>query len=330
MTSPCFRTPESWAKVWSTRGSAGRYNKNHAWRFKGLCQFTEIVDLQQTRTLQSRPGVLLVEAHDPEPQLQCMAGDAAAHFAESHDAYRLLGCIVHDGHHEKSSHWQRCWGALRCKGTGGWRIPFPAGLRSLAMAQPIEDYALIGDCETAALVGRNGSIDWLCWPRFDLGAVFAALLGDADNGHWVIAAAEPNARNSRSYRRNTLILETQIETSVGSAIVTDLMPLRREGTSHLVRIVRGRAGQVEMRSELVMRFDYGSIVPWVTRQGDHSLHAVAGPHSVILHSQAAFKPEKFRHHASFVVGAGQTICFTMGYSPSYNVPLEDRPHAGAR
>ena len=190
------------------------------------------------------------------------------------------------------------------------------------MAQPIEDYALIGDCETAALVGRNGSIDWLCWPRFDSGAVFAALLGDADNGHWVIAAAEPNARNSRSYRRNTLILETQIETSVGSVIVTDFMPLRREGTSHLVRIVRGRAGQVEMRSELVMRFDYGSIVPWVTRHGDHSLHAVAGPNSVILHSQAVFKPEKFRHHASFVVGAGQTICFTMGYSPSYNVPPE--------
>jgi GH15 family glucan-1,4-alpha-glucosidase len=188
------------------------------------------------------------------------------------------------------------------------------------MAQRIEDYALIGDCETAALVGRDGSIDWLCWPRFDSGAVFAALLGDVENGRWLIAAAEPKSHIVRRYRRNTLIVETEIETDTGSVVVIDFMPLRREGTSHIVRLVRGRAGRVEMCSELVMRFDYGSIIPWVTRHGDHSLHAVAGPDSVILHSQAVLKPEKFRHRASFVVHAGQSVCFTMGYSPSYNIP----------
>jgi GH15 family glucan-1,4-alpha-glucosidase len=188
------------------------------------------------------------------------------------------------------------------------------------VAQRIEDYALIGDCETAALVGRNGSIDWLCWPRFDSGAVFAALLGNDENGHWTIAAADPEARIARGYRRNTLMLETEIETKDGSITITDFMPLRRGGTSHLVRLVRGRTGQVEMQTELVMRFDYGSIIPWVTRHGDHSLHAVAGPDSVVLHSGTPLKGEEFRHRASFVLRAGESVCFTMGYSPSYGVP----------
>jgi GH15 family glucan-1,4-alpha-glucosidase len=190
------------------------------------------------------------------------------------------------------------------------------------MAQRIEHYAIIGDCETAALVGRGGSIDWLCWPRFDSGAVFAALLGSAENGRWVIAAADAQARIARRYRRGTLILETEIETDTGSVVVIDFMPLRREGTSHLVRLVRGRTGHVEMHSELVMRFDYGSIVPWVTRHGDRSLHAVAGPDSVILRAQARLEAENFRHRASFVVQAGRSVCFAMGYSPSYNVPPE--------
>jgi GH15 family glucan-1,4-alpha-glucosidase len=130
------------------------------------------------------------------------------------------------------------------------------------VAQRIEDYALIGDCETAALVGRNGSIDWLCWPRFDSGAVFAALLGDEDNGHWTIAAKDAHAKTSRRYLPGTLILETTIETETGSALLTEFMPLRREGTSHLVRIVQGRHGTLEMDAELVLRFDYGSVVPW--------------------------------------------------------------------
>src|SRR5262249_36058182 len=155
-------------------------------------------------------------------------------------------------------------------------------------SQRIEDYALIGDCETAALVGRNGSIDWLCWPRFDSGAVFAALLGNADNGHWTIAAKHPQADNRRRYIPGTLILETIIETPAGSPLLTDFMPRRREGTSPLVRIVRGRQGAVEMTTELVLRFDYGSVVPWVTRHGER-LHAIAGPDSIILHFGVALQ-----------------------------------------
>ena len=124
------------------------------------------------------------------------------------------------------------------------------------MARRIEDYALIGDCETAALVGRDGSIDWLCWPRFDSGACFAALLGNAENGRWLIAPASPACESARRYRGDTLILETEFETSDGAVALIDFMPI---GTaSHLVRIVTGRAGESPMRMELVLRFDYGS------------------------------------------------------------------------
>ena len=187
------------------------------------------------------------------------------------------------------------------------------------MAQRIEDYALIGDCETAALVGRNGSIDWLCWPRFDSGAVFAALLGDDDNGHWTITTKESHAKTCRRYLPGSLILETTIETETGSALLTEFMPIRRDGTSHLVRIVQGRQGVVEMTTELVLRFDYGSFVPWVTRHGER-LHAIAGPDSIILHSGVALQRGDFRHQATFTVAEGQTIAFVMGYSPSYGVP----------
>jgi GH15 family glucan-1,4-alpha-glucosidase len=187
------------------------------------------------------------------------------------------------------------------------------------VAQPIQDYALIGDCETAALVGRNGSIDWLCWPRFDSGAVFAALLGDDDNGHWTIAAKHPQARTRRRYLPGTLILETTIETDTGTALLTEFMSVRRGGTSHLVRIVQGCQGTVEMAAELVLRFDYGSVVPWVTRRGDR-LHAIAGPDSIILHSSVPLHRSDFRHQTNFTVSEGQAIDFVMGYSPSYGVP----------
>jgi GH15 family glucan-1,4-alpha-glucosidase len=187
------------------------------------------------------------------------------------------------------------------------------------VAQRIEDYALIGDCETAALVGRNGSIDWLCWPRFDSGAVFAALLGEDDNGHWTITAKHPEAKTWRRYLPGTLILETTIETNTGSVLLTEFMPLRRAGTSHLVRILQGHEGSVEMVAELVLRFDYGSVVPWVTRSGER-LHAIAGPDSIIIQSGAPLKRGDFRHQASFTVAEGQTIAFVMGYSPSYGVP----------
>src|SRR5689334_2749270 len=117
------------------------------------------------------------------------------------------------------------------------------------MPMHIEDYALIGDCESAALVGRDGSIDWLCWPRFDSGAVFTALLGGPHNGRWSIAAVERDASVSRRYRRNTLILETLIETSTGAVTLIDFMPLKSDGPSHLVRLVHGVRGSVKMMTE---------------------------------------------------------------------------------
>ncbi len=128
------------------------------------------------------------------------------------------------------------------------------------MTSRIEDYALIGDCETAALVGRDGSLDWLCWPRFDSPACFAALLGGPENGRWLIAPAHGAARTSRAYRQDTLILETRFETDGGAVLLTDFMPLR--GTnSDVVRRVTGLHGRIAMRLELVVRFDYGQTVP---------------------------------------------------------------------
>src|SRR5688572_31141240 len=122
------------------------------------------------------------------------------------------------------------------------------------MSVPLEEYALIGDCETAALVSRGGSIDWLCWPRFDSGACFAALLGSEEHGRWLLTAGDPDARITRAYRRNTLILETHIETRDGAVTVVDFMPPRGHN-SDVVRLVRGRAGRVAMRTQLVLRFD---------------------------------------------------------------------------
>ncbi|MDB5572313.1 MAG: putative glycoside hydrolase, family 15, partial [Hyphomicrobiales bacterium] len=139
----------------------------------------------------------------------------------------------------------------------------------------IEDYALIGDCETAALVSRDGSIDWLCWPRFDSGACFAALLGGAHNGRFLLRADDRDARITRRYSDGTLILETFYETEQGCALVIDFMPVHGV-TSDVVRIVRGVRGEVDFFAELVLRFDYGLIVPWMNRQEDGSLRAVAG------------------------------------------------------
>ena len=132
------------------------------------------------------------------------------------------------------------------------------------MIARIEDYGLIGDCETAALVSKDGSIDWLCWPRFDSGACFAALLGDTDNGRWKIAPADKNVRTTRCYRPNALILETSFVTADGEVVLIDFMPLRGRA-SHLVRVVVGKRGTVPMSTELVIRFDYGASVPWVKR-----------------------------------------------------------------
>jgi GH15 family glucan-1,4-alpha-glucosidase len=188
------------------------------------------------------------------------------------------------------------------------------------MAKLIEDYGLIGDCETAALVSRDGSIDWLCWPRFDSGAVFAALLGGADNGHWSIGPTEPDARISRRYRGNTLILETQFDTATGGVTLIDFMPLRFNGTSHLVRIVRGRHGRVQMNTEFVLRFDYGSIVPWITRLDDHSLQAVAGPDMAVLDAQAKIEADGYRHRGTFAVAARECVAFSLRYGASHLAP----------
>jgi GH15 family glucan-1,4-alpha-glucosidase len=185
------------------------------------------------------------------------------------------------------------------------------------MTQRIEDYALIGDCESAALVGRDGSIDWLCWPRFDTGAVFAALLGEPSNGHWKISAADPDARVSRRYRPNTLVLETIIETNKAAATVIDFMPIKSRGTSHLIRLVCGMRGSMKMTTEFVIRFDYGSIVPWVTRLGDTSLKAIAGPDMVLLRTNVLLKAEGYKHHGAFLVSAGECAAFALAYGASY-------------
>ena len=142
------------------------------------------------------------------------------------------------------------------------------------MPARIEDYALIGDCKTAALVGRDGSIDWLCWPRFDSPACFAALLGTAENGRWLIAPAQVPLAVARQYRPGTLILETEFQTETGNAAVIDFMP-PGDG-AEVVRIVVGRSGRVEFRTEIVVRFNYGATVPWVSRLEDGTIDGIAG------------------------------------------------------
>lgn len=193
------------------------------------------------------------------------------------------------------------------------------------MAAPIEDYALIGDCETAALVSREGSIDWLCWPRFDSGALFAALLGSPDNGRWIICPRAPDVRVRRRYRHNTLILETDFETDTGTVTLIDFMPPRFQSsrpwdTSHLVRIVLGRSGTVTMMTEFILRFDYGAIVPWISRLGATTLQAIAGPDMVVLRTRAPLRPDGYRHCADFTITAGDSLAFTLGYGPSHQVP----------
>jgi GH15 family glucan-1,4-alpha-glucosidase len=179
----------------------------------------------------------------------------------------------------------------------------------------LEDYALIGDCETAALVSRAGSIDWLCWPRFDSAACFAALLGTPDNGRWLIEAVDEQARVTRKYRGNTLILETRIETADGEVLLIDFMPPRGRN-SDIVRVVRGEQGRVRMRMELVLRFDYGRTVPWVTRMDDGTLSAIAGPDLVTLHTPAPIRGEDLKTVAEFDVAAGETMPFVLTHGPS--------------
>ena len=184
----------------------------------------------------------------------------------------------------------------------------------------IEDYGLIGDLETAALVSRDGAIDWLCLPRFDSGALFAALLGSSENGHWTIQPAGEFRSTSRRYRDDTLVLETELETDSGAVRLVDFMP-PRETNPDLVRIVEGVRGRVEMRMELVIRFDYGSIVPWV-RNLDGTLVAIAGPDAVVLRTPVEHEGRDLRTIASFTVAEGDRVPFVLRWFPS-NEPLPE-------
>ncbi|MFJ6896797.1 glycoside hydrolase family 15 protein [Streptomyces hokutonensis] len=185
----------------------------------------------------------------------------------------------------------------------------------------IEDYALIGDEQTAALVGMDGSVDWLCLPRFDSAACFARLLGDEENGHWRIAPEGADRCTRRAYRPGTLVLDTEWETAEGTVRVTDLMPQRHRAPD-VVRVVEGLSGKVTVRSTLRLRFDYGGVVPWVRRSDGHRV-AVAGPDSVWLRSEPEVRTwgEDFSTLSEFTVEAGEKVAFVLTWHPSH----EPRP-----
>ena len=188
---------------------------------------------------------------------------------------------------------------------------------------PIEDYGLIGDCETAALVSRTGSIDWLCWPTFSSAAVFAALLGTEDHGFWRIAPVEEAVQTKRQYHSCTNVLETSFSTDDGEVCVIDFMPPRAKH-SRVIRIVRGVRGRVKMRMDLAIRFDYGRTVPWVT--SNEELRAVAGSDMVVLHTEIPVRGEGLTTVAEFTVKRGQSATFTLTYCSSLEkVPAEVDP-----
>ena len=195
------------------------------------------------------------------------------------------------------------------------------------MAGLIEDYALIGDMQTAALVGRSGSIDWLCLPRFDSDACFAALLGDEHNGQWRICPTAVEGPVSRrgdvrwQYVGDSLILQTDWETMSGTVRVLDFMPPRADAAPVLVRIVEGLSGAVEMESVLRLRFGYGKIVPWLQRHDD-VLRAIAGPDSVCLRSAVHMTGRNMAHEATFTLRAGDRVPFVLSWHPSHLPPSE--------
>jgi GH15 family glucan-1,4-alpha-glucosidase len=190
------------------------------------------------------------------------------------------------------------------------------------MAQRIEDYALIGDTHTAALVGKDGSIDWLCVPRFDSESVFAALLGTIDHGRWLLAPAGGVRRIERSYRGDTLVLETTFHTDEGVVRVVDCMPIRKH-TVDVVRIVEGVSGRVPIHMDLRARFDYGTTLPWV-RRSDSSTKLIAGPNSMVLRTPIETTGAGLSTVADFVVGAGDSVPFLLSWHPSH----ENLPHRG--
>ena len=189
------------------------------------------------------------------------------------------------------------------------------------MALRIEDYGLIGNARTAALVGRDGSIDWFCPPRFDSAACFAALLGEPRHGRWSIAPSQDVLRTQRRYRDATLILETEFETADGAVRVTDCMPVGEEGC-HVVRLVEGLAGKVLMRTELIIRFDYGAVIPWV-RRIDNRLVATAGPDTLVLSTDVKLQGKNFTTVAEFDVNKGQRVPFVLSYRASHELNQPD-------
>jgi hypothetical protein len=181
----------------------------------------------------------------------------------------------------------------------------------------IEDYALIGDCTTAALVGRNGSIDWLCWPRFDSNALFAALLGTSEHGRWRIFPADPAPRVTRAYHQDTLVLETLFDTADGRVALIDFMPIGGAGSS-VIRLVKGLRGKVGMQLHLALRFDYGTTVPWVTQLPDGSgLSAVAGASQVVLRTPVPLQGKDFATVSEFDVAEGECVPFVLTHGPSH-------------
>ncbi|MCU4186682.1 glycoside hydrolase family 15 protein [Acidiferrimicrobium sp. IK] len=187
------------------------------------------------------------------------------------------------------------------------------------MSQLLEDYALIGDTHTAALVGRDGSVDWLCVPRFDSGSCFAKLLGSDDHGRWLLAPDGEVVATSRAYRGRTMVLETEIETAEGKVRVTDFMPPRHHHP-RVVRVVTGVEGTVRMRTELTIRFEYGADVPWV-RRTERGLHAIAGPNALTLDSPVRLTGRDLRHEAVFTVEAGQRVPMVL----SWHLSHDDQP-----
>ncbi len=188
------------------------------------------------------------------------------------------------------------------------------------MSTPIEDYALIGDRRSAALVSRSGSIDWLCWPRFDSEACFAALLGTPEHGRWLVAPRE-EAKITRRYRPNTLVLETHFETKDGAVTLVDFMPVQCSNST-IVRFAIGKRGKLKMHTELVLRFGYGAVVPWVTRMESGAMRAIAGPDMVVLLSPVHVSGKDMTTVGEFTVSRGETIPFVLSYAPSH-LPLPE-------
>lgn len=187
------------------------------------------------------------------------------------------------------------------------------------MAGAIEDYAVIGAGETMALISVDGSLDWLCAPRFDSPACFAALLGGPEHGRWRLAPAGPPAQARRRYEPETLILETRYESAAGAAVVTEFMD-RRDGVGDVVRVVRGERGRLAFATELIVRFDYGSDVPWASRQKDGRLRFIAGPDALYLQTPVELHGEGLKTVGAFTVGAGETLAFVLTYGRSFDPP----------